>query len=833
MIRRVLQRHPSGKHAGGVLVAFAAASLALLPPRADAEVPVPPPRPSLNLFGVTGLIDTPTAEMQPDAQLSVTSSWFGGYLRNTIAFQALPWFEVSFRYSVLDDLLPGPGETTLYDRSFDLKLKLVEESPNWPAVAVGLQDFLGTGVYSGEYLAATKNLLGGDLALTGGVGWGRFAGRSGLDNPLCHNGNRFCDRDTSSGTGGSVDFGQFFSGEEIGIFGGAEWQTPVEGLALKVEYSDDRYSRERAFGSFSPKTGVNLGAEYRPTDGIEIGAYYMYGTEVGIRLSLTANPFQPLAPVDSEPAPQPLSPRPVPPGDAVTATRFGTVKDLVTGSPVTTSFAESGIAGVAIENRGDGSRWAIATLPPSAGYDCPDAAATAIDAEFGVIDAVSFRHPDGKLVCTVALRSAGQEAIRRETRAALRHPTDWYADEARRRTAVETLVAELEPDRIGLFGIELAAERVTVYIENAKFRAMPRAIGRTARALANTMPASVELFEIVPVENSLPVVSVTLLRSALEDTVNRPDAAHATWVSASVTDAPPADWRATEGTMEQFPHTSWAINPTVPVNLFDPDQPLRLDLAAVAEARIELLPGLSLNGALQKRIVGNLDDIEPLNDSELPRVRSDIARYLREGDPSISRLTADYVTKLDDSLYGRVSAGLLERMFGGIGGELLWQPARQSWGLGGELNWVQQRDFDQLFGFRSYDVVTGHASLYLDSGWHGLSAQLDAGRYLAGDWGGTITLKRRFANGWEVGGFATFTDVPFDEFGEGSFDKGLFLTIPFNWFLPYESRSEFTALIRPLSRDGGQRLVVANRLYPVVEDMGRAELREGWGGFWE
>jgi hypothetical protein len=130
-------------------------------------------------------------------------------------------------------------------------------------------------------------------------------------------------------------------------------------------------------------------------------------------------------------------------------------------------------------------------------------------------------------------------------------------------------------------------------------------------------------------------------------------------------------------------------------------------------------------------------------------------------------------------------------------------------------------------------VVTGHASLYLDTGWQGISAQLDAGRYLAGDWGGTITLKRRFANGWEVGGFATFTEVPFDEFGEGSFDKGLFLTIPFNWFLPYESRSEFTALIRPLSRDGGQRLVVENRLYPIVEDMGRAELRDGWGGFWE
>ncbi len=702
---------------------------------------MPPPRPSLNLYGMTGLIDMPTAEMQPDAQFSVTSSYFGGYLRNTIAFQALPWFEVAFRYSVLDDMLQGPGETTLYDRSFDLKLKLIEEAPNWPAVSLGLQDFLGTGVYSGEYFAATKNLLDGDLKLTGGIGWGRFAGRSGIDNPLCQNGNRFCDRPTSSGTGGSVEFGQFFSGPDIGVFGGAEWQTPVDDLALKIEYSDDPYTREREFGSFDPRTGINLGAEYRPLDGVEVGAYYMYGTEFGIRLSLTANPFRPVSPIESEPSPLPLVARPAqePQGSSI----LEEIRELLTGTAVTTPFAASGITDIAVEDRADGVRWVVATLPASAGYDCPDQEATAIDAEYGVVDAVSFRHPDGTAVCTVVLRPAAQAAIRNEARAAVSYPTDWYQDEAQRRAAVEKLVAELDPDRIGLFGIDLAPERVTVYIENTKFRAMPRAIGRTARALAASMPASVELFEIVPVEDGLPVVSVTLRRSMLEDTVNRPDAARSSWLSASVSDAAPVDWRSTEGTIEQFPRTYWAVNPTVPVNLFDPDQPLRLDVSVVAEAGVELLPGLSLNGAVQKNLFGNLDQIEPLNDSTLPHVRSDIAQYLKEGDPSINRLTADYVTKLDDSLYGRLSVGLLERMFGGVSGELLWQPATQSWGLGGELNWVQQRAFDQLFDFRDYNVVTGHASLYLDTGWQGMSAQIDAGRYLAGDWGGTFTLKRQ------------------------------------------------------------------------------------------
>jgi len=446
---------------------------------------------------------------------------------------------------------------------------------------------------------------------------------------------------------------------------------------------------------------------------------------------------------------------------------------------------------------------------------------------------VTFRHADGTLVCTVALRPAGQAAIRQAVRGTARYPVGWFKDEAQRTAAVEKLVKELDADRIGLFGINLAPDRATIYIENRKFRAMPRAIGRTARALSATMPASVELFEIIPVENSLPVVSVVLERSALEDQAERPDAARAAWLSARVSDAPPGDWGATEGAMRHFPRPYWSVNPAVPVNLFDPDQPVRFDLSVVAEGGVELLPGLSVNAAVQKRIVGGLDNIDPVNDSVLPRVRSDVAKYLAKGDPAISRLSADYVTKLSPDLYGRVSAGLLERMFGGVSAELLWKPVEQSWGLGGEINWVKQRDYDQRFSFRDYDVVTGHASVYWDTGWYGLSAQVDAGRYLAGDWGATLTVKRRFANGWEFGGFFTLTDVPFSEFGEGSFDKGLFLTIPFNWFLPYESRSEFSTLLRPLSRDGGQRLVIDNRLYPMVEDMDRAGLRDNWESFWE
>ena len=62
------------------------------------------------------------------------------------------------------------------------------------------------------------------------------------------------------------------------------------------------------------------------------------------------------------------------------------------------------------------------------------------------------------------------------------------------------------------------------------------------------------------------------------------------------------------------------------------------------------------------------------------------------------------------------------------------------------------------------------------------------------------------ANGWEVGAYATLTDVPFNQFGEGSFDKGIYVTLPMDWLTGSPSMSQRTFMIRPITRDGGARL---------------------------
>ena len=119
---------------------------------------------------------------------------------------------------------------------------------------------------------------------------------------------------------------------------------------------------------------------------------------------------------------------------------------------------------------------------------------------------------------------------------------------------------------------------------------------------------------------------------------------------------------------------------------------------------------------------------------------------------------------------------------------------------------------------------------YYDFG-NGFFGQLDVGRYLAGDYGATVSIDREFNNGFKVGGFFTLTDVSFDDFGEGSFDKGLRFQVPLSWFTGRPSRKTISQTIRPITRDGGARLAVANRLYGTVREYRGKELRDSWGGY--
>ncbi|SFC65718.1 YjbH domain-containing protein [Tropicimonas isoalkanivorans] len=669
---------------------------------------------SYNLYGVPGLLEMPTAESAADAEFSGNFNWVDEQFRSALTFQFAPRLSGTFRYAKVPEFVDY-GED-YYDRSFDLRFQFLDESIWLPAVAIGFNDFIGTGIYSAEYLVATKTFRD-SLRVTGGLGWGRL----GTYEPLTDGSERKTDR---VDTGGSFNFDRFFTGP-MAAFGGVSW-APTDQLTLKAEYSSDAYTREMRRGLVDHTSPWNFGAEYRINEGVSLQAAYLYGDTYGLQLNFTMNPKAPLFGPGNEPAPLPVRPR-----------------------------------------------------PP---------------------------------------RSVDPEAWNLE----------WTAATPAQQDQFNTRLKEaLAKEGISLEAIDLKPHSVEIQIENNRYYPYAEAVGRISRILTRAMPESVETFSIVATDDGVPYSRVSLSRTDLERLENAPsDAILArTQFSEALRFAPPENRVG-----DPFPRFTWYMAPYIDYSLFDPDNPLRADLGVGVGADVILAPGLILSGDVRQRLVGNLDDVDRRSTSELPRVRSNSSLY-NQTDTYLKNLTLAHFGRPSGEWYSRVTAGYLEQMYAGISGELLWKPVDSRLALGSELNYTVQREFDGGFGLQDYDVWTGYLSAYYDfeNGYYG---QIDAGRFLAGDYGATFTASRQFDNGWEVGAFATFTDVPFEEFGEGSFDKGVFLKIPLYWASGQPSRAGYGLKIRPLTRDGGARVSVPDRLYDTVREWHESDFEDSGGRFW-
>jgi len=378
-----------------------------------------------------------------------------------------------------------------------------------------------------------------------------------------------------------------------------------------------------------------------------------------------------------------------------------------------------------------------------------------------------------------------------------RAAASWGTDE-------DTLRDTLKEAGITLHGYDVRSDTVArVRYTNDDFRSEAQAMGRVARILSAQLPAAVETFVLEPMQAGIPLSTTTLQRSDLERFENHTD-----------------------------PAFTWGIGPFVNLIVFNGDAPLQLDFGLDLKASYTISPDLILRANLRQSLRDFPLAEETEAENDLQNVRTDSRFYGRDGHPVIETLTLSHYGRPGADLYSRVSAGYLEQQHGGISSELLWKPVDSRLAFGAELNYTAQRDFEQLFGFQDYDVVSGHLSGYYSFS-NGFHAQVDVGRYLAGDWGASFSLDREFDNGWRVGAYFTLTDVPFDEFGEGSFDKGIRITVPHDFFLGNASRDRVETTLQSLRRDGGARLEIDGRLYDIVRD-GHTAGRFGdtFGRFW-
>jgi hypothetical protein len=760
------------------------ASLALL--SASAGTPNWPGPQPLNTYGHTGLLEMPSARVMEDGEFAVTIATAPESFRTTLTFQVFPWLEAAFRYGRINNFFADvkPEKPDLLDRSFSLKVKLLSETEYLPAVAIGMNDIVGTGIYGGEYVVASKNW--GDFDFTLGMGWGRMGSAGMFRNPFSYLDDRFDNRpvyDPNNDQGGKPLFNSIFRGRDVSLFGGVVWQTPIDGLKAIVEYSGDAYTTEEAVGIYKPTSQFNFGVSYRYDSIIEGSLAYLYGDTISFRVSVRFDPTVETMKV--------MEPTPLPPAVRPPEQRPGGAVARVEDVPVRSAGQIEAIGLRGVVHAASDDKWSLDEYAKTG-------------------NALLAQNQGGK---------GSMQEIMTSGR--------WNDVPAIREQIIASLKALGESQSLGIEAVDLKKDYVAIYYNNTHYIRETDAIHRMLRVLT-TLPPSVEHFYLTSVVGGLPSTEVQLTRSAYERAVNQ---------FASVDDL--LDYvKIVPGGMEipddalrfadAYPRFSWEILPRPRTLLFDPDKPFRLGLTISIGGSVEFEGGWKVEGNWTSDLVDTVDDPTPGN-SVLPHVRTDFRLYRDEGQHGIESLFVSKIGKLSPEVFYEAKAGLLEDMFGGVGGEIIWRPqgSNVAWGI--NAYYLKQRAYDRLFEFQDYDVVTGQVSMYWqDAIWRGVNVNVHAGRYLAGDWGATFEVTRKFESGVEIGAYATLTDVPFNEFGEGSFDKGLIIRVPFGWIAPFNTQYTVSTYLASLTRDGGQRLYDRNPLWEKVRGTNEAEIRRTW-----
>lgn len=674
----------------------------------DAWLPDAPLPISVNDWGTVGLLQTPTARMEPAGTAGLMFGRVLPYAHLKARLQPFDWLSVSFGYVSASDRLYGAaddtGERSYVDKSADVKVRLWREAAWRPQVAVGLRDLIGTGLFASEYVVANKAF--GNLDLSLGMAWGYLGSRGHLRNPLGLVSSKFDERPAiRSESGGTLNSKSYFRGRTA-LFGGVQYQLPSHpSWLLKLEYDGNDYRSTTDRGNIQATSPWNVGVVYRArpwldlTVGFERGNQIMFGFSLHERLNK--------------------------------------------------------------------------------------------------LDMIKFLDPP-----RVPVQSMGTAPGRAHT--------------------MSDTVAELERQAGGAVQrVHADATRWTVVLDGADRGDQRNLVDRVVAVAHRDAPASVQTIGVALAQRGVPVAEVAVDRTQwvrertefLRPSERQPDRGVRAVRADDAARQPGNLYDRDAMGLRQRGRVGLGLS--YAQSLGGPDG-LLFSFGAVAQGEYRLREDLWATGVVQLRLLDNYDKFDYTAPSNLPRVRTFIREYQTDRRVTLPVAQLTHFGEAGSNHFYLAYGGLLESMYAGAGAEYLYRPVGSRWAVGVDVNRVQQREFSQGLGLRDYKVTTGHTTLYWDTGIEDILLRLSAGRYLAGDVGMTVDASRVFANGVRFGAYATKTDVSAAQFGEGSFDKGIYVSIPFDVMLPRTGGGTATITYAPLIRDGGARLSRRFTLYDLT-----------------
>ncbi len=395
-------------------------------------------------------------------------------------------------------------------------------------------------------------------------------------------------------------------------------------------------------------------------------------------------------------------------------------------------------------------------------------------------------------------------------------------------------LTELRKQGLFLQKAHIENDAFEVVYAQGKFRDNSRAIGRVARTLDAISPDYIKTFKIIDDNAGMFLNEATVRRD--EFTKYADENIFSLGKRAIELNSLKASEREyyeyqPEG---EYPAHFYKIAPVIRSQIGGPDGFYFGEVSIGYTSEIKFSKNIALITSGQIGLGSNFDSLKLKSDSVLPHVRSDIVLYLKESqDYNIRRMQLNIFNNPFRDFYTKFSAGILEDMFSGVGGEILYRPFNKNFAIGMDAWAVQQRDYNMLFDLQDYKTTTGHLNFYFQEPKSNILFTVRGGRFLAKDSGFTFDASRRFPSGLRMGAFFSLTDISRAEFGEGSFDKGFYFHIPMEIFSNIYSKGSASFGLKPLTRDGAAALAPAFNLFGVTYEGQSIFLDSSWSALYD
>jgi len=587
-----------------------------------------------------------------------------------------------------------------------------------PSIAIGLDDFAGTGYFTKEYIVATQETK--NMKISFGMGWGKFVGANSFDNPLSFIHKNFDTRPSVSSNydeGGTPSYDKWFRGNAT-FFGGAEYFFPsIKGLSIKAEYDPIDYidfsASNRPGASFNLRKkdlDINVGLNYTLGEFITVGASYIKGNTFNISFNIGA-----------------------------------TFDKNLRSKP---KFDPN------LEIRNNKSKSEI--------------------------------------------------------------------------TFYEDLLKNLNNNNLLLQTASLSDKKLDISISTSQYRnalLSSSYAGTIAHKVAKNSDIDINQVKISHINAGIELNNITYIANHLDETKKT----H-TEIKKRYTKLDSGNNSYKEHKFKpnvNFPIIFSSVSPILVNHIGNPEKFYFGGIDIQHASEIQFKRNLILSGKVNYSLVNNFQETISGPGSDMEHVRTDKVQYLTDSNFYIKRLQLDYIWSPRKNIYAKLSGGIFEDMFTGIGGQILLRPFNSNFNISIDSFYVQQRAYDRKFGLKDYKTTTGHINFgYLFP--MGVESNISFGRYLAKDDGYTFDLSRRTSSGFRAGVYFTRTNVSAELFGEGSFDKGFYFQVPMDLFSKNYVGNYTNFKLSPLTRDGGAKLEYDKDLRGLMYNTSLSDFMHSW-----